>query len=133
MGLIYTWQLKSLKKQQTNTLDNAIIGTQWKLIGANEEGTSGSFNGATPFDLKSIQTGSFIPYEELTEEIVLSWIKEHVSGSTMSNYMHHINEVIHKEIDMQIFPKVEVGAEDMPWSPVSGSGPTPSPTMAAPL
>ena len=88
---------------------------------------------ATPFDLKSIQTGSFVPYEELTEQIVLSWIKEHVSGSTMSNYMHHINEVIHKEIDLQIFPKVEVGAEDMPWSPVSGSGPTPSPTMAAPL
>ena len=56
MGLIYTWQLKGLKKQQTNTLDNAIIGTQWKLTGANEDGISGSFNGATPFVFDSTKS-----------------------------------------------------------------------------
>jgi len=51
----------------------------------------------------------------------------------MGNYMGHINEQIYKEIQHNKYPKADIAENDMPWSPVSGSGPSLSANMAAPV
>ena len=134
MGLTYEWKLTGLKKQNSEIVSDAVIGTNWKLIGTDEDGNQGTFTGATPFSISTINTGSFTEYSQLTEEQVLGWIKNHVSGSNVStNYMEHINTQILKEINSNKYVKVEVSETDLPWSPTSGSSVTPEVSDPAPV
>lgn len=122
MGYTYEWFIKGLKKSNPTTLDvtDVIVGTQWQVVATNEDGVTGEFTGATPFALKTIETGSFIPYEELTEAIVLGWIKDTVSGSNAtSNYWSHIQEKIEKQIHEKTNTIVDLLSHELPWS--SGS------------
>jgi hypothetical protein len=133
MALTYEWKLTALKKQDTADITDLVVGTQWKLTGTNENGTSGVFSGATPLDIPDADEEGFIPYEELTEEIVLGWIQNVVSGSGPTNYMAHINEQIQKQINQKEYVVKDVSENDLPWSPTSGSSVTPTPGEPAPL
>lgn len=131
MALTYTWKLTGLKKQDTADFNDLVIGTRWKVTGTDEDGNEGSFDGATPLDIPDADEAGYIPYSELTEEIVLNWIKEHVSGSNPgTNYWDHINGRILQSIDEKKWTRVEVGETDLPWSPTSGSA-TPDMSAAA--
>ena len=133
MGLTYDWKLIGLKKQNSDIVNDAIVGTNWKITATDEDGNVGTFTGATPFKISEINTGSFTEYSQLTEEQVLGWIKNHVSGSGTTNYMEHINGQIAKEIQSAKWTKVEVAADDLPWSPTSGSRVAPEVTAPAPV
>ena len=132
MGLTYTWELTALKKQNTDNFENVVVGTNWKLTGTDEDGNFGIFNGATPFTPQDLNGDGFVDYQDLTEDLVLGWIKNHVSGSTGSNYMNHINGQIQKEIDNKKYARIEVGTADLPWSPTSGSNTYPTPSGSVP-
>ena len=67
---------------------------------------------------------------DLTEELVLGWIKNQVSGSTPANYMNHINQQIQRQIDHTKYVNMDVQERDLPWSPISGSSVTPEPEIA---
>ena len=121
MALTYEWKLTGLRKQQTANLDNVVIGTFWKVTGTDEDGNTGEFSGATPFELSSVNTASFTAYADLTEEQVLNWIKQRVSGSAITSYWDHINSVIIRDIDAKKYERVMVMETDLPWSPTSGS------------
>ena len=131
MGLTYEWKLVGLKKQNTEALSDVIVGTTWKLTGTDEDGNSGVFNGATPFSHQDLNGDGFVDYRDLTEVLVLGWIQNHVSGSSPSNYMNHINQQIQKQIDYTKYARVDVNEIDLPWSPTSGSA-TPTPPDIAP-
>ena len=82
-------------------------------------------------ELFDILCSGRVIYKDLTEELVLGWIKNEVSGSDMrKNYMTHINLQIQRQIDHVKFAVVDVDARDMPWSPLSGSSVTPEPQIA---
>jgi hypothetical protein len=122
MGYTYEWKLTGLKKSHgPNGIESAVVGTSWKVTGINESGLSGSFNGATPFELSKINTNNFIDYDNLTEETVLTWVKSVVSGSGYTNYWKHIDEQIAQAIDAQVYSSVTLMEHDLPWSPISGS------------
>jgi hypothetical protein len=133
MGLTYEWKLTGLRKQNSETVNDAVVGTQWKLTGTDEDGNQGSFSGATPFNINEVNTGSFIEYSSLTEAQVLNWVKNHVSGSSPTSYMDHINGVILKEINSKKWTSITVSETDLPWSPTSGSSITPQVSDPAPV
>ena len=130
MGLTYDWKLTSLRKQNTDSLSDVIVGTQWKLTGTDEDGYTGVFNGATPFEIRDLNVDGFVDYRDLTEDLVLGWIKNEVSGSTPANYMNHINQQIQKQINHTKYVNMDVQETDLPWSPTSGSSVTPEPQIA---
>ena len=101
MGYTYEWKIKGLRKGNSTDVNDAIIGTQWTVTATDEvDGIAGEFNGATPFDLNTINTGSFTPFSELTEEQVIGWIKNTVSGSNKTtNYWDHIESRIIRDIE----------------------------------
>jgi hypothetical protein len=122
MGYTYEWKLVGLKKSHgPNGIESAVVGTNWKVTGIDENGLSGSFNGATPFELSKIDTNNFVDYNNLTEETVLNWVKSVVSGSGYTNYWKHIDEKIKEAIDAQTYAAVTLMEHDLPWSPISGS------------
>ena len=114
MSLTYTWELTGMKLQSGDGVTNAVVQTYWKCTGwsADLPDFKGTFSGATPFDITTIEPDNFTPYEQLTEAQVLGWIK-----SATASYMDHINEQIEKQIAQQIAPETEVNEGDFPWSP----------------
>jgi hypothetical protein len=133
MALTYEWKLTGLKKQNGENLNDVVVGTNWKLTGTDEDGFQGTFNGATPFSISSVNPTNFTEYNSLTEEQVLGWVMSHVSGSSNTNYMSHINEVILRDINSKKWTRMEVMETDLPWSPTSGSSVTPEISGSAPV
>jgi hypothetical protein len=122
MALTYTWELTGLKKENTDIVSDVIIGTQWKVTCTDEDGNTGAFNGATPFKASDVDINNFTQYSELTQNQVLGWIKEVVSGSNPStNYWGHINGRIMDQINSTKYSRVDVSSTDFPWSSESGS------------
>lgn len=117
MAITYTWEVKALKTKTEGIYENAVVQTYWKKIGTDEHGHTAEFEGATPFSAANVAPGSFIPFEDLTEEIVLGWIQSVVSG----DYEQHVNAKIQKKIDEQ-----HVSQPGLPWNPNKGLpvGPT---------
>jgi hypothetical protein len=112
MSITYTWKVTSLKvKDVSENRTNAIVQTYWTKTGTDEDGNQGVFSGATPFTLDPTDdSGPFIPFEELTEENVLDWIKSVVIGS----YEDHVNSKIAEQITDKVTPTTEA---KLPWAP----------------
>ena len=53
---------------------------------------------------------TFIPFDQLTEADVLSWIQAVVVG----DYENHVNEKIQEQIDVSLNPVVDA---TLPWAP----------------
>ncbi len=114
MAITYTWKVTGLKTTTINNTSDVVVQTYWEKIGKDGE-FEGVFNGATPFSASSMPAGTtFIPFSELTEEDVLTWIKAVVVDS----YEEHVNSIIQKQIDEKKNPVVEAS---LPWAPVSNT------------
>lgn len=112
MNLTYTWKLKSAKKADVGGLSGVILQTYWECTGTDEDGHSGTFHGATPFDPTQVDPDNFTAFEDLTEAEVLSWIK----GIVVGVYKDHVDAQIKKQIMDQKLVVEEVTEADLPWA-----------------
>jgi hypothetical protein len=111
--LTYVYTVTSLKVQNEPDYPQTVVQTYWKLTGTDENGNSGSFNGATPFTYDPADaSGPFVPFADLTEADVIGWISGVVNGDPV--YKAHIDEMIAYQIGLKINPVVE---EPLPWDP----------------
>jgi hypothetical protein len=119
--LTYEWKLTGIVKSTPSNLpvDNVVVGTRWTVTGTDADGITGTFTGATPFELSTVDPDNFTPYSELTEEQVLSWIKNYVK--VVNPYWNHVVTQIQKQIEKSKEVIEEVSENDLPWSPTSGS------------
>lgn len=107
----YTWKITGLKTKDIDGKPSAICQTYWQKTGTDENGNQGTFQGATPFTIDATDTsGPFKPFDELTEDDILTWIKNVVVG----DYEQHVNAKIAKQIEQKIAPIVDV---KLPWAP----------------
>jgi hypothetical protein len=112
MSLNYTFNITQLEIAPTGSdgYPDVVTRARYNYVGVNENGYSGSFAGATPLPSPS---GSFIPFEDLTEEEVVAWL-DVVADKP------HMQQQIQKQINNQIDPQ-NVPAP-LPWASPSGSG-----------
>lgn len=75
MAVTYTWVITRLSTVSTDTLSDVVIGASWELFGSDGTNTT-SLTGITPFALPA---SGFINYADLTEEQLVSWVKENLS------------------------------------------------------
>jgi len=80
------------------------------LTGVDGSGNEGEFAGATPFNATNVPAGSFVAFEDLTEETVLGWIKNVVE--TDQGYADHISSRVKLQID-----DATIEEASMPWAP----------------
>lgn len=118
MAISYSWKLTSLKKRNVGNLNGVVFQTHWQKIGTDENGNTGIFQGATPFDPAKIDANSFISFEQLTEETVLNWIKSVVIGS----YEENVNNEIAKQIEDKKNAASEINAGAFPWDSPAPTG-----------
>ena len=117
MTVTYTWSVLELNTVNTSVDQNIVVKAIWKKIGTDENGNSGFFMGCTSFDASSVAPNTFVPFNQLTQEIVIGWIQTVVVG----NYEIHVNE----QIDAAI-AKDAIQDPPLPWLPPE---PTPTPPV----
>jgi len=114
MAITYTWKLESMKVKDYSSLSNVVIQTYWKKTGVDENGVEAFFMGATPFTPENVDANNFVPYDQLTEETILNWIKSIVVG----DYEAHVNGRIEQQIHDKIYITTEKKSKDFPWNKV---------------
>ena len=112
MAINYTFSdLKVEIAPSLDGLSDVITRVRYNYNGVDENGYSGSFSGATPMPQPA--TGSFTPFNEVTEPEVVAWL-EAVADKP------HMQLQIQKQINNQVAPKYVPVPN--PWDPTpSGS------------
>lgn len=86
--------------------DGGVIVVNWSCTAAGG-GKSSFYGGATQFVAPDPSSPSFVPYDQLTEEVVLGWVFVALGDE---------KEVIEAEriakVEKQLYPAVESG---LPW------------------
>jgi hypothetical protein len=105
----YTWNVTQLYTQTIEGNTDYVVIANYNTIGVDGIYTA-SLSGTAQFSTEDVTT--FIPYEDLTEEIVLGWVKE----SLGENGIISIEACIQGQIDSQINPPQVPVNTPLPWS-----------------
>jgi hypothetical protein len=106
-----TYVFTDIKVEIAPSLDghtDVVTRVRYNYKGVNEDGIEGTFAGATPMPLPGDE--NFIPFDQLTEPEVASWL-EAVAD------LPHMQQQITKQIENQINPKYVPVPN--PWDPTT--------------
>jgi hypothetical protein len=84
---------------------NYVVNAIWQVTGVDGSNTA-SIGGNTQFD--SQQATPFIPYDQLTEAVVIGWIPESAITSAQA--------CVQGQIDSMITPPVSPANTPLPWA-----------------
>jgi len=104
MTTIFTTRITAMYTVQQPD-PNYVINALWEVTGVDGTYTA-SIQGNTQFD--STEQTTFIPYADLTEELVISWISESAISSSQS--------CVQGQIDSLITPPVSPENTTLPWA-----------------
>jgi hypothetical protein len=85
---------------------NYVVNALWEVTGVDGEYT-GSIGGNTQFS-SADQEGAFVPYDQLTEAVVIGWIPASQIGSAQA--------CVQGQIDSAITPPVSPELTPLPWA-----------------
>lgn len=105
----YTWNVTSLYTETVAGEQNYVVIANYEVIGVDGQYTAGLSNIAR-FNTASVSP--FIPYEDLTNDIVIGWIQTDLGVDGVSN----LEDCIQGQIDSQINPPVVPQNTPLPWA-----------------
>lgn len=108
MATTYTWTINAMYTMQQPDPDY-VVNVLWTVTGVEGQYT-GSMNGNTRFT--SQQSTTFIPYNQLTQEIVLGWVMADLGEGGVANY----EACVQGQIDSQINPPPAPQNTPLPWA-----------------
>jgi len=114
MSLTYTWTINNIRRQNANDLSDVVIAVSWSYTGADANGVTGTFNGTTTFDPASIDSGKFVSYSDLTEDVVLGWVQAVINAD--SSYIDMMNLYVSKQIDTKVNAITVAESGSFPWN-----------------
>lgn len=101
-------KITKMKAMTTDQYDRAVVHVEWAKAAIDDDGTRGAALWTSDFDPEKI-TGHFVPFEELTEAVVLSWV--------MKDYERNkekIDKALMADLDRQRKAKT-VQHVNLPW------------------
>ena len=107
----YTWAVTALYTETIATEQNYVVIANYTVIGV--DGTyNAELSNIARFNTASVSP--FVPYEDLTEAIVIGWIQDELGPDGVSN----LEACIQGQINSQINPPVVPLNTPLPWSTV---------------
>ena len=77
MAITYQWEIMNLHlTQESGSLNNIVNAISWVYRGINENHIEGFVTGKQ--ELTSPNTEDFIPYNELTQNNIISWLENNI-------------------------------------------------------
>lgn len=107
MATTYTWTVNQMYTVQQPD-PNYVVNVLWTLTGVDGQYTA-SIQGNSTFD--SNQSGTFIPYNQLTQEMVLGWVKSGLGEQGVANFEANVQG----QIDSMKTPPVSPQNTPLPW------------------
>ena len=95
----FTWTVKQLLTETIAGEQNYVVIANYEVVGVDGQYTS-SIQDSARFSTANVD--SFIPYEDLTNSIVIGWIQGILGVDGVANY----EQSIQGQIDSQITPPV---------------------------
>jgi hypothetical protein len=105
----YTWKVTQLLTETIEGNENYVVIAHCETIGVDGE-FSASVPNVIQFSTEDVTV--FIPYEDLTEEVVIAWIKESLGEEGVLL----IEESIQSQIEAQKNPPVTPQETPLPWN-----------------
>ena len=104
----YTWTITNLYTQTIDGKEDYVVNAIYDVVGV--DGTySASLSNTAQFSTANVS--NFIPYEDLTNEIVIGWIQQDLGVDGVNN----LEACIQGQIDSQINPPVSPENTPLPW------------------
>ena len=94
MSISYSWRVTTYKAITVGQ-KRPVVQVYWEKIGTDTEGRTGKFSGVSTFS--NFDEENFIEYEDLTNNIIESWVAEDMLPNEDS-----INAKIIEQIENQI-------------------------------
>ena len=108
MATTYTWTVQQMYTLQQPDPDY-VVNVLWMLSGTDGTHTA-NIQGNTTFD--AVQEPNFVPYQNLTSEIVIGWVQAALGPDGIANYEANING----QIQSMITPPVSPQFTPLPWA-----------------
>jgi hypothetical protein len=105
----FTWVVDTLWTQTIDGNTDYVVIASYNVTGVDGAYTS-SLSNTAQFSTASVSP--FIPYEDLTNDIVIGWIKQELG----ENGIISIEACIQGQINSQINPPVSPQVTPLPWS-----------------
>jgi hypothetical protein len=105
----YTWKVTNLYTQTIDGKEDYVVTALYITTGVDGE-YSASLSGSSQFSTADV--AEFIPYADLTEEVVIAWIKETLG----ENGIISIEACINGQIESEKNPLVTPQNTPLPWS-----------------
>jgi hypothetical protein len=106
----YTWTITNLYTQTIDGKEDYVVTAIYDVVGVDGEYTASMTSNTAQFSTEDVT--EFTPYADLTEAIVINWVKE----SLGENGIISIEACIQGQIDSQINPPVSPENTPLPWS-----------------
>ena len=101
MATTFTWTISQLERE----LSDGFVFTAHYSISASDEAYSAGAYGSIGFE----RPDTLIPYDNLTQEIVVGWVQEALGDDKVAN----IEDALQKQIDEKRNPTTGGG---LPWA-----------------
>jgi hypothetical protein len=103
MAITYNWKITDLERR---TSDGYIFNVYYEVVASEGQSTS-IIDGCVCLDQNDV-TETFIPFEQLTEDIVLNWIRTYMGDEWVS-----IEQSLEYQLQVQRTPESLFG---LPWA-----------------
>jgi hypothetical protein len=107
----YSWNVTELWTETVATEQDYVVTANYTVVGV-DGNYSASLSNIARFSTASVTP--FIPYEDLTEAIVIGWIQDELGPDGVSN----LEACIQGQIDSQINPPVTPQNTPLPWATI---------------
>lgn len=108
MATTYTWTVNQMYTVQQPD-PNYVVNVLWTLTGVDGQYTA-SIQGNSMFD--SNQSSTFIPYNQLTQDIVIGWVQNQLGPQGIANFEANVQG----QINSMITPPVSPQNSPLPWA-----------------
>ena len=103
----YSWSVNAMYTLDTPE-PGFVVNVLWTLTGVDGQYTA-SIDGNSQF---TVQEGTFVPYSDLTPEIVIGWVQTALGPQGIANYEANVQG----QINSMITPPVSPQNTPLPWS-----------------
>ena len=115
MAVTYSWNVTAMSVLNTDPQKpEYVVQVQYVVIGTEVSGGTtykSEISNTAFFDVDPTQT-DYIPYADLTNEIVIGWVQTQLGPDAVGNYEYCIAD----QIANQINPPVTPQPEPLPWA-----------------
>ena len=99
----FTWIVKQLLTETVAGEQNYVVIANYEVTGVDGEYTS-SISDSARFSTANVD--NFIPYQDLTNDIVIGWIQSLLGVDGVANYEASIQGQIDSQINTPVTPEV---------------------------